>query len=234
MSEVSCKVIEDLLPLYHDGVCSDESKKMVEEHLAGCNNCKSQLNRIKSDIILPNETIAKNYQDGKMIRDMADFWNYTKTKAFLKGLIGAAALFTVVFLGYLGLFTWNIISVPTDVVEISDVCKLTDGKIAYHVELTDGYQLNECRFNMDEDGNFYVTPLRPIIKKKITGLAGLANMYDSLNDVQKSAYQDKYGAGKDIKALYYGTPKDHILIWKNGMDLPAASDKVEAVFSGEN
>ena len=26
----NCKVIEDLLPLYHDGVCSEESKEFVE------------------------------------------------------------------------------------------------------------------------------------------------------------------------------------------------------------
>lgn len=234
MSEVSCRVIEDLLPLYHDGVCSDESKKMVEDHLAGCNHCKSELDSIKSDINLPKETIAKNFRDGEAIKNIADLWNHSKTKAFNKGVIGATALFTVVFLGYLGLFTWNIITVPTDVVEISDVSRLIDGRIAYHVKLTDGCQLNECRFNMDEDGNFYVTPMRPLVKKKVNGLAGLANTYDSLDDVQKSAYQDKYGAGKMIKALYYGTPEDYILIWKDGMDLPAASDRVEAMFSEDN
>lgn len=42
---ISCKVIQDLLPLYEDGCCSDDSRKIVENHLAECENCrkKSQL-----------------------------------------------------------------------------------------------------------------------------------------------------------------------------------------------
>ena len=31
-----CKVVEDLLPLYHDGVCSEESRILVEEHIQTC------------------------------------------------------------------------------------------------------------------------------------------------------------------------------------------------------
>ena len=35
-----CEVIRDLLPLYIDGCCSGESRKLVEEHLEGCEDCK--------------------------------------------------------------------------------------------------------------------------------------------------------------------------------------------------
>ena len=28
--KLSCKVIEDMLPIYYDGVCSDESATLVE------------------------------------------------------------------------------------------------------------------------------------------------------------------------------------------------------------
>lgn len=35
-----CNMIKDLFPLYHDGVCSEESKKAVEQHLSGCSCCK--------------------------------------------------------------------------------------------------------------------------------------------------------------------------------------------------
>ena len=31
----NCDIIRDLLPLYVDGVCSQESAKLVEEHLTG-------------------------------------------------------------------------------------------------------------------------------------------------------------------------------------------------------
>lgn len=41
-SNLPCEVIKDLLPLYHDGVCSEESRKLVEEHLATCPACKEE------------------------------------------------------------------------------------------------------------------------------------------------------------------------------------------------
>lgn len=35
-----CNMIQDLLPLYLDRVCSEESKKAIEEHLSECSVCK--------------------------------------------------------------------------------------------------------------------------------------------------------------------------------------------------
>lgn len=37
---VPCKVIKDLLPLYLDKVCSEESRNIVEEHLKECPDCR--------------------------------------------------------------------------------------------------------------------------------------------------------------------------------------------------
>ena len=34
-----CEMIQDLIPLYIEGICSDESKKIVEEHLSLCKSC---------------------------------------------------------------------------------------------------------------------------------------------------------------------------------------------------
>ena len=38
---MNCAVIRDLLPLYCDQVCSPESRQAVEEHLAGCPQCRA-------------------------------------------------------------------------------------------------------------------------------------------------------------------------------------------------
>lgn len=35
-----CNLIQDLLPLYYDGVCSEESKLIIEQHLSECTTCK--------------------------------------------------------------------------------------------------------------------------------------------------------------------------------------------------
>lgn len=37
---INCDVIQDLLPLYEDDCCSEQTKSLVEEHLATCENCR--------------------------------------------------------------------------------------------------------------------------------------------------------------------------------------------------
>jgi len=41
-----CETVRDLIPLYHDNVCSDSSRKIVEEHLEECGLCKSEMEKI--------------------------------------------------------------------------------------------------------------------------------------------------------------------------------------------
>ena len=50
----NCEVVRDLLPLYHDGVCSKKSREMVEEHLTECEACKKELEEIKKEVSVPN------------------------------------------------------------------------------------------------------------------------------------------------------------------------------------
>ena len=38
-----CDIVGDLLFSYHDGVLSNSSKELVEEHLAKCEKCKTIL-----------------------------------------------------------------------------------------------------------------------------------------------------------------------------------------------
>ncbi len=37
---MNCDIVKDLLPLYIDGCCSEESEKAVEEHIKNCDACK--------------------------------------------------------------------------------------------------------------------------------------------------------------------------------------------------
>jgi predicted anti-sigma-YlaC factor YlaD len=51
---ISCEIVKDLLPLYIDGVCSNESKALVEEHLAQCPNCQGERNSMTSALPVAN------------------------------------------------------------------------------------------------------------------------------------------------------------------------------------
>ncbi len=219
MRQISSEIIKDLLPLYGDEVCSKESAAIVEEHLAECHRCQIELDSIKADVSLPEDVVEENYSDSHALKGIAISWKRAKLKAFVKGLIGAILL-SIAIIGGMVLFQWDIMKVSSEVVEVSEVSKLSDG-----------YGLDRAKFVMNENGDFYWTPLRPIIKSKSKFDIGLQNTYNTFGEIEKHYYREKYGANAEIKALYIGTSDDPVLVWKKGMALPPASDEAEAYFA---
>ncbi len=56
MNDITCEVIQDLLPLYAEGEASVDSCALVEAHLAACPACAAALEKLKEPLILPPET----------------------------------------------------------------------------------------------------------------------------------------------------------------------------------
>ncbi|WP_366921542.1 zf-HC2 domain-containing protein [Metallumcola ferriviriculae] len=54
-----CEVIQDLLPIYADDELSAAGTKMVEEHLAGCRNCKEALLVYKEQLFEHDEIVVE-------------------------------------------------------------------------------------------------------------------------------------------------------------------------------
>lgn len=92
--KISCDVISDLLPLYYDNVCSEDSKILVEEHLAQCESCREELK--KFDIEIKYNTV--NLEDGKAMKKIAKAWKQDKAKAFTKGVTITSLLMSVMCL----------------------------------------------------------------------------------------------------------------------------------------
>lgn len=81
---ISCKIIKDLLPLYHDGVCSEESKNMVEEHLKQCESCRNELQAMNSELPLTNR--AENLAEAEVVQKLSKSWRKGIIKSVLKGV----------------------------------------------------------------------------------------------------------------------------------------------------
>lgn len=48
----SCSIVDDLLPLYLENICSEDSRAALEEHLQECASCREKLARMKSGGII--------------------------------------------------------------------------------------------------------------------------------------------------------------------------------------
>lgn len=78
--KLNCNVIRDLLPLYADQICSDESRELVEEHLAECVDCTALLGQMHS-VELETHLRAET---GDVLRRQASFF---KRKSAVVGAV---------------------------------------------------------------------------------------------------------------------------------------------------
>lgn len=85
--KISCKIIKDLLPLYHDGVCSNDSRMMVEEHLAYCDNCKADLQEMDDHLSINH--FEQNLSEAEAIKKLSKRWKKGMLKSLLKGILFA-------------------------------------------------------------------------------------------------------------------------------------------------
>lgn len=56
---MKCEIIRDLMPLYLDGLTSEESNKAIGEHLDGCVPCKEMLEQMQQETAVKTEETKK-------------------------------------------------------------------------------------------------------------------------------------------------------------------------------
>ena len=61
--KITCNIIEDLLPLYVDDMVSEDSRKLVEEHLKGCPACR----KMQEEMMRENRLTA-GIKDGNSVQ----------------------------------------------------------------------------------------------------------------------------------------------------------------------
>lgn len=80
----SCDMIRDVMPLYYDDVCSDQTKKIVKEHLQECDSCKMMMKKMSDNTY--NEWLQKEKES---------VINHYKSNVKKKTLMGGFGVFSV-------------------------------------------------------------------------------------------------------------------------------------------
>lgn len=93
-----CNIVADLLPLYQDGVCTEDSRELVETHLAGCESCRRLAEQISQELAAPEK--AEEIDALKRIKAGV---RKGRKKAFLKGAAAGLSALLLVLAGY---FIW--------------------------------------------------------------------------------------------------------------------------------
>lgn len=97
--KVPCNVIRDLLPLYHDSVCSPETAALVEEHLKDCDACQEEFHKLQANLLpLPLPVPGKEAQKAE---GLAKVKKVLRKKRVIVAAIVAAVTIVLCYGGYL-------------------------------------------------------------------------------------------------------------------------------------
>ena len=96
MSKISCNVMRDILPLYVDGVVSEETRKEIAEHLSECSECQKEYVLLKKDVALPANPDLHN-ESANALKNMKH--KLTKKKIIIS-VVSVLVTLALVIAGY--------------------------------------------------------------------------------------------------------------------------------------
>lgn len=138
--KLNCDVILDLLPLYHDGVCSEGSRALIEEHLKECESCRRALEEIRKEISASNTTM----------KDAGKAWKSLVRNLWIRRVIAAVlAVALTVTAALVGKEIYEedqerLRFVDPEKIIVSNLCRLADGRI--YLEITGDEHNMMCNF----------------------------------------------------------------------------------------
>lgn len=86
---MNCNIIKDLLPLYLDKVCSAETAKAVEEHLASCPACRSLLDEMRQESVVPEPVQVQAQQEANVLRGVKRKFSSRRRRSVLAVVLAA-------------------------------------------------------------------------------------------------------------------------------------------------
>lgn len=91
----NCDIVKDILPLYVDGVVSEETKELVEEHLRVCENCKKELEDLTQMLPKLKVDVEEEVEVFKKVKSQIN------RKKYIAASISIALTLMVVVIGYM-------------------------------------------------------------------------------------------------------------------------------------
>ena len=208
--KLSCEIVRDLLPLYYDDVCSNESRATVEEHLLECDICKKYLDSMNSDFIQPNGEKAAEQAKSNILKGIK---KKLLRKNVMTSIISVICASTVLFGGFLLVFHYQT-PIPYDNGLVS--VKMGDnGMLDVSFNGDDYYCQYGWTMPIEKDGIkqyvVYVYYSDTIWTRNFSKPQKDKEYKYSINDTASFDFDDGNGpieVKKDISAVYYLNYKD--------------------------
>lgn len=92
MTKNNCDIVRDLLPLYAENMCSEKSRSVVAEHLGECGDCRKELEKISSNVVIQADS------------DISAFKQIKRRARIEKIIIGIVSAVVILIAGWFAQF----------------------------------------------------------------------------------------------------------------------------------
>ena len=239
-----CAIVQDLLVLYEDDCLQEESRKMVEDHIAECQECRwvYEASEKMQDIQAQTQTES----DLQIQKSASRTMKKIKRRTTLKAVIGIVLIVAViigghVFCNHITDSEWGysemLYGIASDDVEVAQLYQLAGGDI-YCVlkssksigiqsmtglqdpaELSDQNEEQTLEYRM-RGRTFWETVSVPEIKQSTIIFPV------RLEGISEETKQEYTCYAKQV--VFYGkTMSDKKVIWNEGQDIAKAPDEIE-------
>ena len=239
-----CAIVQDLLALYEDDCLQEESRKMVEDHIAECQECRWVYEACEKmqDI----QVQAQTESDLQIQKSASQIMKKIKRRTTLKAVIAIVLIVAViigghVFCNHITDSEWGysemLYGIASDDVEVAQLYQLAGGDI-YCVlkssksigiqsmtglqdpsELSDQNEEQTLEYRM-RGRTFWETVSVPEIKQSTIIFPV------RLEGISEETKQEYTCYAKQV-AFYGKTMSDKKVIWNEGQDIAKAPDEIE-------
>ena len=240
MSKIPCAVIQDLMVLYEDDVISAESRKLVEEHIQECEDCRILYEKTKAplpDIKIEDEDSLKSANE-RAVRSIKTLKRkLTSRHLMILGLV-LLLLFAADYVWSQCLAPW-IYSVPADDVQVTELYELKNGDLYCTLKTKEKFtdvrydmlQVPSGKENVDYDKGWY--ELHFGYPQPFEHLGSLYFYQDEISFIfpkeEKSpaSYAAQYT--HSCASIYYRgkSDDDRLMIWEEGQKVDPAPREIE-------
>lgn len=84
---MKCEIIRDLIPLYLDDVCSEETRKLVEDHLSECKECQEYMKELQMELEVGKQKPEEDLDEKKLLQEGAEHMKEIGKKSIVDKMI---------------------------------------------------------------------------------------------------------------------------------------------------
>lgn len=201
MKKITCDIIKDILPLYVDDVVSMDTRTMVEEHLAECENCKKEAEAMSKAIKIPlHKTVEK--EQAEVLKNLKKTFKNKKIRISIISVLATAG----VIAGAYSALVLPKIYIPYEEKDFS-------------IEIVDGNVYANYKGRKEYDGSVTINPTK---EKKVAFYLYTNPWNTYIQPLFKREKEEQLiyiGKADEMKEIYYGefdlVSEDNEAIWEN-------------------